>query len=171
MKSERPVVAVSACLLGQKVRYDGTDKRNETILGALAGQMDYRPFCPEVGIGLSVPRAPLQLVQQESGVHVLGVADRTWNVTESLHAYGREMALRWRGVCGVIFKCRSPSCGLTSVPLYDYSGELLGTATGAFAEEIATALPELPMVEEEALVDQRQYDSFIHRVMARHATR
>lgn len=171
MKTARPLVAVSACLLGERVRYDGCDKHNETITGAMAEQFEYLPFCPEVGIGLPVPRPPLQLVQQDNGVHVLGVTDPDVDVTDALRAYARKMAASFGDVCGVVFKCRSPSCGLGSVPLHNLAGEVSGTTTGAFADEIAHALPGLPLVEEEALREPQRYDDFFRRVMLRYASR
>jgi uncharacterized protein YbbK (DUF523 family) len=171
MSRARPLVAVSACLLGQRVRYDGKEKRNETILGSLAEQFDYLPFCPEVGIGLPVPRPPLQLVQQDNGIRILGVDDRSVDVTEPLRDYGRKMALSFADVAGVIFKCRSPSCGLGSVPLHDTAGAEIGMTTGAFAREIVTAMPNLPLVEEENLIDPKCYNDFLRRVMNRHASR
>lgn len=171
MSKARPVVAVSACLLGQRVRYDGSDKRNETIMGSLAEQFDYLPFCPEVGIGMPVPRPPIELVQQDDGVHVLGVDDRSVDVTQSLRDYGRKMALSFTEVDGVIFKCRSPSCGLGSVPLHDQDGVAIGTTTGAFAGEIVTAMPDLPLVEEEDLTDPQRYNDFLRHLMNRHASR
>ncbi len=171
MNSTRPLLAVSACLLGERVRYDGADKRNETLLGPLADQFDYLPFCPEVGIGLTVPRPPLQLVQQERDVRVLGVADPTVDVTDALRAYAQKMASPLSAVCGVIFKCRSPSCALGSAPLHGDADEIIGSTSGAFAGEIAAILPELPMVEEEHLNLQQEYDDFLQRVMSRHASR
>jgi uncharacterized protein YbbK (DUF523 family) len=171
MKGARPVVAVSACLLGERVRYDGSEKRNEILVGELAELFDYFPFCPEVGIGLSVPRPPLQLVQQEQDVRVLGIADPTIDVTEALCAYARKMAVPFGDACGVIFKCRSPSCGLGTVLLHDTTGEVIGITNGAFAGEIAAVIPELPLIEEQELSVSQRYDDFLRRVMQCHASR
>lgn len=171
MTTARPLVAVSACLLGERVRYDGGDKRNEILLGTMAEQFDYLPFCPEVGIGLPVPRPPLQLVQRGHDMRVLGVADPAIDVTDALRAYAREIAASFVDVCGVIFKCRSPSCGLGSAPLHDDADDVIGTSTGAFAGEIVTAIPDLPQVEEEELDVPQHYDDFVQRVMQRHASR
>ncbi len=166
MISVRPVVAVSACLLGEKVRYDGGDRRNEIILGPLAERLDYLPFCPEVGIGLPVPRPPLQLVQSVNSVRVLGVADRSLDVSKELLTYAREMAVPLSSVCGVIFKCRSPSCGLNSTPLYDMGGTVITHTSGAFAGEVARMFTDIPLVEEDELDDSQGYDEFLRRVMA-----
>jgi len=168
MSDRRPVVAVSSCLLGEKVRYDGGDKRNAIILDVLTEYFELLPFCPEVGIGLPVPRPPIQLVQGDGAIHVLGVENPEIEVGERLHEYGRNMADRWHELSGFIFKSRSPSCGLASVPLHTANGEVIGTVSGAFAEEIAHAFPELPMVEEEAMVDPLLREQFIHQVLACH---
>jgi uncharacterized protein YbbK (DUF523 family) len=168
MIPERPVIAVSACLLGEKVRYDGGNKRNEILIGPLAAQFDYLPFCPEVGIGLPVPRQPMQLVETRYGVRMLGIADQRSDVTDKLHEYARGMAEQLANVGGVIFKCRSPSCGLSSTPLYNRDGEVIATTSGVFAREIVHLLPDLPLAEDEALADPQRRNDFIRRVTARY---
>lgn len=167
MKAVRPVIAVSACLLGENVRYDGGNRRDETVL-SLTTEFDLRPFCPEVGIGLGVPRPTLQLVREEDGVHVLGVEDRSRDVTTALKNYAGEMAGQWTDVRAVIFKCRSPSCGLDTTPLHDVAGQVIGVTSGAFAAEIAQRFPNLPLTDEEMLCGLQSRKLFLQHVMRCH---
>ena len=169
MKAVKPLVAVSACLLGENVRYDGGNRRDENVL-SLVTHFELRPFCPEVGIGLGVPRPTLQLVREEDGVHVLGVEDRSHDVTVALNDYAVTLAGQWGDVCGVIFKCRSPSCGLGTTLLYDREDLVIGTTSGAFAAEIERLFPGLPLSDEEMLCDPQSREHFLQHVMSRHRT-
>ncbi|MGZ8466831.1 MAG: DUF523 domain-containing protein, partial [Candidatus Binatia bacterium] len=58
----KPRLGISACLLGQKVRFDGGHKR-EPFLTELFGKfVEWMPICPEVEVGMSVPRETVRLV-------------------------------------------------------------------------------------------------------------
>ena len=70
---QKPVVGVSACLLGQKVRYDGDHKHNAILVHQLGPLLRFRDTCPEVAIGLPVPRPPIQVVQVDAILRALGV--------------------------------------------------------------------------------------------------
>ena len=74
LEENLPLVAVSSCLLGEKVRYNGTDKFCSTV-AELAGQIRLLPLCPEVAIDLGIPRTPIRLIGFEAGVRARGVED------------------------------------------------------------------------------------------------
>ena len=68
------LIGVSACLLGEHVRYDGGHKRNAFLLEELAPHVRFVPVCPEVGIGLGAPREAIRLVRRGDRVRLLGSA-------------------------------------------------------------------------------------------------
>jgi uncharacterized protein YbbK (DUF523 family) len=163
-------VGISSCLLGQPVRYDGGHKYHRLINEQLANLFEFRPFCPEVAIGLGTPRAPVRLVRTGDGVRVLGVNEPSIDVTRQLGAYGRETAQGLADICGYIFKSHSPSCGMREVAVCNESGlPLKPDGVGAFANEIIRACPGLPVVDEDCLDDPELREDFIKRVYARHA--
>jgi len=168
MSEEKIKVGISSCLLGQEVRYDGGHKRDPYINGTLTDYFDFLPLCPEVAIGLTIPRPPLRLVQQGEEIRVVGVKDPGIDVTEKLHAYGKAMGERLEQISGYILKSRSPSCGMERVKVYDEQGRTSGKAAGAFAHSLMKKLPLLPVEEEGRLGDARLRENFIMRVFVYH---
>jgi len=164
--SERPIVAISSCLLGEKVRYDGKHKRDSCIAQYLSARVDWKPVCPEVGAGLGVPRPPVQLVGDKDRPRALGVENANLDVTDALVDYAREMFQELHGVNGYIFKCRSPSCGLTDTPLFDADGDDNGFTSGIYARVIITALPDLPVIDEQRLLGAQSRNLFLQQVLA-----
>jgi uncharacterized protein YbgA (DUF1722 family)/uncharacterized protein YbbK (DUF523 family) len=167
-RAEKIPVGISSCLLGEEVRFDGGHKRDSYILGTLSDYFDFRPVCPEVAIGLPIPRPPIRLVQQGDGIHVVGVKDPTVDVTDKLHDYGKQMAGEMHEISGFIFKRASPSCGMERVKVYATDGRSIDKAAGAFAEEMMRGQPLLPTEEEGRLGDPGLRENFIMRVFVYH---
>ncbi|MEJ2061056.1 MAG: DUF523 domain-containing protein [Gammaproteobacteria bacterium] len=166
--SERPRIAVSACLLGEAVRYDGTDKRSAAVCENLGDDFDLVGICPEVGIGLGVPRPPIELVLEPNGVRVLGVEDRSLDVTESLRRYARQVPGLPGEIAGYVFKARSPSCALCDASLHDHAGQVRGYRAGMYADEVVRLHPELPVADEKELEDDEARAAFETRVRDYH---
>jgi len=159
-------VAISSCLLGENVRYDGKHKQDPCIAQYITARVDWKPVCPEVGAGLGVPRPPVQLVGDKDRPRALGVENASLDVTDSLVDYARKMLPELQGVSGYIFKSRSPSCGLTDTPLFDADGHDNGFTSGIYARVITTALPDLPVIDEQQLLDAQSRDLFMQQVLA-----
>jgi uncharacterized protein YbgA (DUF1722 family)/uncharacterized protein YbbK (DUF523 family) len=161
--TSRPLIAVSSCLLGQQVRYDGGHKQDAWITGPLAEQVDYLPICPEVAIGLGVPRPPIHLIGDPRRPRAVGVQDGTLDVTAALERFARHTVHDLRDVSGYILKSKSPSCGMARVRLHGQQGGRK-TAAGIHAREIMARLPELPVEEEGRLTDPVLRENFVSRV-------
>lgn len=163
-ESELPKVAISACLHGEAVRYDGSDKFLESTSTILANYLQLLPICPEVGAGMSVPRPPVQLVQYPDGIRVLGHDDPALDVTTALDSY-RQQSAQGLGqqLCGYVLKSRSPSCGLNSTPIFAPDGKQLTTGSGMQAAFFHKQLPWLTMVEETDLESRGACEDFIVR--------
>ncbi len=149
----RPLVATSACLLGEPVRYDGGHRYQATIERHLAPWLRLQAICPEVGIGLGVPRPTLEAIDDGAGARIVMSEDHSVDVTARLRAYAQhhvDAVGDFWPLCGYILKARSPSCGLGSLPVRRRCGPG-ATADGAFAGHLRRRLPWLPMVEEEGL--------------------
>lgn len=168
MARDRIQIGVSSCLLGEPVRYDGSAKYTPLVAEYLAQRFELLPFCPEVAIGMGVPRAPIQLVQRGDEVHALGVEDPGNDFTVQLESYARAMLSQLEGVCGYIFKARSPSCGFNSTPLFNEAGRVINTGSGLFAAVISRSCPGLPLAEETALGGIEQAEAFAQRVRSYH---
>ena len=160
-------VGISSCLLGEEVRYDGGHQKDAYITGVLARHFTWVPVCPELEVGMGVPREPIQLVGDAASPRLLGVTSGT-DHTDRMDAFARRRVeeLRRRELSGYILKRGSPSCGLERVKLYAGDGPPARTGTGLFARALTDALPLLPVEEEGRLNDAHLRDSFITRVFA-----
>ena len=163
--NEKPVVGTSACLLGEAVRYDGAHKHTRAVADELARHVRLCAFCPELGIGLSVPRPPIQLVRFPDAVRVRGVEEPERDFTDALRAYADAVEA---GLSGFVFKARSPSCGLESTPVFDEEDREVDTASGAFAARLRELFPEMPVCDEEELEVPGFLEEFVARVRAFH---
>ena len=156
-------VGISSCLLGEKVRYDGGHKNHSYINGTLSEYFEFKTFCPEMAIGMGVPRKPIRLVQVDEDVQCVGVKDETVNVTEQLDECANSQ-LSWQNeLCGYIFKKDSPSCGMERVKVF-INGQPHRKGSGIFAQRTMANLPYLPIEEEGRLGDSRLRENFIQRV-------
>ncbi|MEM7207799.1 MAG: DUF523 and DUF1722 domain-containing protein [Pseudomonadota bacterium] len=168
-QSSRPLVGISACLHGQAVRFNGEHKRDAFIVDSLGQYFDFKSWCPEVGIGLGVPRPTLRLVGKPNAFRVVGVKDASIDVTDDLRRWSRNAADSMSGLCGYIFKKDSPSCGMERVKVYPHkTGAASKKAVGVFADEVMKRYPTLPTEEEGRLKDPILRENFVNRVYVRH---
>jgi uncharacterized protein YbgA (DUF1722 family)/uncharacterized protein YbbK (DUF523 family) len=167
----RVPVGVSSCLLGERVRFDGNHKHDAYVTGTLGCYFDLVPFCPEVAIGLGVPRPPIRLEGETDRPRAVGVKDPGLDVTRELAAYGHRVADEAAALCGFILKKGSPSCGMERVKVYRKGGGAPGAGSGVFARALRERMPLLPMEEEGRLGDSVLRENFIARVFAYHRLR
>lgn len=164
----RLTLGISACLVGERVRFDGGHKRDRYITDHLARHFDFHAVCPEMAIGMGAPRPPLRLVGDGAEVRALGVRDATLDVTAPLAAFGQHIAATAQHLSGYLFKARSPSCGMERVKVYGENGHLRRGGRGIYADALMRALPLLPAEEEGRLQDPALRENFIERVYAYH---
>lgn len=146
----KPRIMISACLLGDTVRYDGKTKQHDLIIRFFSLHSELIKVCPEVGAGLSVPRPPVQLVENNGQIHALGVEDRTLDVTDALNHYAQHICQQ-PAPHAVILKSRSPSCGHGSTPIFNTQREMMNTDSGLFSATVKRLWPHTLLVEDEAL--------------------
>lgn len=159
-------VGISACLLGDKVRYTGEHKQSSLCLHHLSRVFEFQSFCPEVAIGLGVPREPIRMVGDSASPRVVGTLTPSLDVTDALADYGRSVGERNDNLCGYILIERSPSCGLHSTPIYHHGNPLPGGHAGMFVRALQSQNPLLPMEEEGRLGEPALRENFIVRVFA-----
>ena len=162
----RPIrVGISACLLGQTVRYDGGHKRDPFLVDTFGRFVQWVPVCPEVEAGFGTPREAMRLVRAPAGVRLVTVKSRV-DVTAPLAAAvaARIRTLPEEELSGYILKKGSPSCGLMRVKVYDAGGMPSPGGRGLFATALTEAFPYLPVEEEGRLSDPRLRENFVERV-------
>ncbi|MGL5814027.1 MAG: YbgA family protein [Aeromonas sp.] len=166
-------VGISACLLGQTVRFDGGHKHSHFCERELGAHFDFHPACPEMAIGLGAPRAAIRLVRRDGEVRAQS-RDGTLDVTERLIAFSEQQAGRLDSLSGYILCAKSPSCGMERVRVYAVNDRAPGGEGGAkegvglFAQALMEANPLLPVEEDGRLCDPVLRENFVLRVFAYH---
>ncbi len=165
--TDRPLLGVSACLLGREVRYDGGHKHDSFLTKTAAKFFCFVAVCPEVEAGLGTPREAIRLERDRDGVRVLGRTSRT-DVTGKLSdvVSTRLEALAGQELRGFVLKKDSPTCGLFRVRVHGGKGPPERDGVGVFARRLAERLPLLPLEEEGRLRDADLRDHFFERVFA-----
>ncbi|MBI4601024.1 MAG: DUF523 domain-containing protein [Planctomycetes bacterium] len=160
-------IGVSSCLLGAEVRYDGGHRRDRFLVRELGPYVEWVPVCPELEVGMGVPREPVRLVRLVRAgrrVRMVGVeSGRDWTEAAEEYARRRVRTLEGMELSGYVTKSRSPSCGL-EVEVRSPSGAPAGAGRGLFAAELARRLPWLPIEEESRLRDPAVRERFLERV-------
>ena len=159
-EEDRPAVGISACLLGQPVRYDGGDKRDAWLTGVLGRTVRYVPVCPEVEAGFGVPREPIRLERADDGTTRIRHVESRDDVTARLAAWARERLAQLEELDGYVLKAGSPSCGRKGVPVHDEGGRVVDANAGFFAWALRARWPDLQIVDEEDLQSRQIRDGF-----------
>ncbi len=156
-------VGISSCLLGENVRFDGGHKRDAYITGTLSEYFYFQPFCPEVAIGLGIPRPTIHLVKQANIIRCVGIKNPEMDVTERLRATADQQQPLQTELCGYIVKKDSPSCGMERVKVF--SGQQpQREGVGIYTQALMAHYPSLPVEEEGRLGDAGLRENFIQRV-------
>lgn len=168
MATAKPRLGVSACLLGREVRYDGQHKRNAFVVDVLGAFVEWVPVCPELELGLGVPREPVRLVRVGGATRLL--AERSGaDHTEAMlrHAAVRVRELEALDLSGYVTKKDSPSCGMERVRVHGpRGGPPRRDGVGMFVAALRERLPLLPVEEEGRLEDAALRESFLERIFA-----
>ena len=163
-------IGVSSCLLGAQVRFDGGHKRSDFLVATLGNFVEFVPVCPEIEIGLGVPRETLRLVRDENARATVRLIANNSGLdhTDKMNSYAerRITALGREDLSGYILKKDSPSCGMERVRVYGSSGMPSRDGSGLFAAALMERYPNLPVEEEGRLNDPELRENFVERVFA-----
>jgi uncharacterized protein YbbK (DUF523 family) len=160
-------LGISACLLGQAVRYDGCDKRDRFLSKTLGKFVEYVPVCPEVECGMPVPREAMHLAGNPESPRLVTIQTGI-DKTDSMIRWAekRVTELGKDGLMGFIFKCDSPSCGMERVKVFDENNRFARIGIGLFARAFMERFPLLPVEDESRLRNPSIRENFIERVSA-----
>ncbi len=160
-------LGISACLLGEKVRFDGSHQWDRFITGTLGKYVDFVPVCPEVECGFGVPREPMRLAGNPDNPRLITVRTGVDHTDRMINwAKKRVRELEAEELCGFIFKSDSPSSGLERVKVYNAQGVPVKKGVGLFARLFREHFPLLPVEDEGRLHDLNLRENFIQRLFA-----
>lgn len=164
--SGKPKLAVSSCLLGQRVRYNGDGAEFRPLTRLWDEHLELVGVCPEVGIGMGVPRPTIRLVKNGDKISLVNPRNGE-DFTKRMLEFAEIQSdfLVSDGICGFVFKKGSPSCGLERVKVYkDDNPTSKRDGVGMFAKVFTTLHPHIPVIEEGRLTDPLQAENFLARV-------
>jgi uncharacterized protein YbgA (DUF1722 family)/uncharacterized protein YbbK (DUF523 family) len=164
---EKIRLGISACLLGQEVRFDGGHQLDRFITDTLGRYVEFVPVCPEVECGLGVPREAMRLVGEPSAPRLMTVRTKIDHTERMLKwAENRVRELAQENLCGFIFKSKSPSSGMERVRVYNEpaQGAPVTKGVGLFARIFMEHFPLLPVEDEGRLHDPVLRENFIERI-------
>lgn len=162
-------IGSSACLSGQKVRFDGGHKRLKVLTDVLSEVYEIKTFCPEVGMGMAIPRPTIRLLEKDNQLRLVDSRDVSVDHTEKAEAYANSIKQRLVDLSGFILCAKSPSCGLFRVPVHNEKGEKVHrNGIGTFAAFLKSSFPYLPLEENGRLNDVGLRECFFVKVHAYH---
>ena len=161
---KKPVVVVSRCLEFAACRYDGA-RIEAQFIRELEPFVEFIPVCPEVEIGLPIPRDPICIVQTDTGLKLIQPStgqDFTSQMLNLAEGFLSEL----KDVDGFILKSRSPSCGIEDCKLFapDSLETPIGTISGFFASKVLESFPKCRVVSEQSMQDPNTRQDFLQQI-------
>jgi uncharacterized protein YbgA (DUF1722 family)/uncharacterized protein YbbK (DUF523 family) len=165
----RPIkIGVSSCIIGEEVRWNGGHARQRWLTDVLWDFVDYVPVCPEVDVGMGVPRPTVRLERHGPGIRMIDPKNEVdW--TAAMNRLSRQKAseMETHDLCGFVLKKNSPTCGLERVKVvHEGGGGASKDGQGLFASALVHRFPHLPIEEEGRLNDPQIRENFVERVFA-----
>ncbi len=165
--TEKIKIGISSCLLGNNVRWNGGHKRDGYLTDTLGQYVKWVPVCPEIEIGLGVPRETLRLMGDPENPRLITTKtgiDHTARMKK--WAKDRLDALAGENLCGFIFKCDSPSSGMVRVKVYSEKGMPQKKGVGIFARAFMDRFPLIPVEDDGRLRNPSIRENFIDQLFA-----
>ncbi|MCG9737464.1 DUF523 and DUF1722 domain-containing protein [Shewanella insulae] len=157
-------IGISACVMGEPVRFDRGHKKSGFCMEQLAEFAEFKPVCPEMAIGLPVPRPTIRQIVRDNIITV-SRPDGSGDVTQALKDFGAKAAQNYQDLAGFVFCAKSPSCGMERVKVYHHHGKgSESTGVGIFAEQVMKVNPLLPCEENGRLNDPIIRENFTTRI-------
>ena len=100
--NEKIVLGISACLTGDQVRFDKSHKKSDFCMNQLGKFVEYQKFCPEVAVGLPVPRPTIRQIKREDMIHV-SRPDGSIDVTDEMNNYANKVASKISHLSGFVY--------------------------------------------------------------------
>lgn len=160
----KPIVVISKCIEFEPVRYNGQIIHDDFIR-KLLNHVEAIPVCPEVGIGLGVPRDTLRLVRKGEDIHL--IQPKTMNdYTDTMRDFSDNFLNELGEVDGFILKTGSPSSGLTRVKVYAKAerSPVVGRDSGIFASKVIKKYQHLALEEDMRLRNGTIKDHFLRKL-------
>lgn len=155
-----PRVGISSCLLGKRVRYDGDHQKQPWLVDILGKQVEWVPICPEMEMGLGVPRETIRLISRGKTIRLRTSLTKKFLTTRALAIF-RKLAGELPPLDAFILKSGSPSCGPSGVKVYTTEEDFVRNGTGLFCHILKKKAPHLLIVDENDLMTEKGRNHFL----------
>ncbi len=166
MEFQKPVIVLSGCLDGEPVRYNKEILHNE-LVEKMKNFVVFKKVCPEVAIGLGVPRDPVK-VYISGNEYRLFQTKTGLDLTEKMKNFSSLFLDSIDGIDGFILKGKSPSCGYSGTKIYrdKNAKDIIKIGSGLFAMAVKEKFPDIPVEDELRLNNEEIRHHFLTRVFA-----
>jgi len=160
----KPRIIISKCIEFDKCRYNGQIISSKEIK-ELIPYVDFIPVCPEVEIGLGIPRAPIRIVFMDNKNKLIQPETQK-DVTKKMRIFSSAFLDSQNEIDGFILKSRSPSCGLKDVKIYPGEKQVppIAKSSGFFGEEVLNRFPNLIIEDEGRLRNPTIREHFLRTI-------
>ena len=166
MTHARPRVVISRCIDFDSCRYNGQVIR-ASVRDELEPHVDFLPICPELEIGLGVPRDPVRLTRRAGTVHMVQPSTGR-DLTRPMETFSQKFLGGLGEADAFILKARSPSCGVRNAKVFHGDGEAAAfdSGPGLFAARVLERVPHAAVEDEARLNDLRLRHHFLTKAFA-----
>lgn len=158
----KPKILLSECFL-EACRYNGAKIQDDFVLKLLK-YVDYETVCPEVSVGLGIPRDPIVIQQTKNGLKLIQ-PNTGFDLTDKMNHFAKDF-VRHLDIDGAILKSKSPSCGVYTAKYFLENNNIIKRGPGFFAKEIIEKFEYLPIEEEKRLLDEGLRYNFLVRIFS-----
>jgi len=158
-------IGVSACIVGEKVRWNGQHARDPYLTETLSKYVEFVPLCPEIACGMGIPREKIRQVDCAGEIRLIGYESGD-DLTQTMTGWADRVlpGLEEEDLCGFVLKNRSPSCSLIQSKIYSTTGKPPRIGSGFFTRKLLQYYPLLPVEASERLQNPILRENFIRRV-------
>ncbi len=160
----RPRVVVSKCLGFESCKYDG-GMNDSTAVDGLRPRVDFLPICPEVEIGLGVPRSPIDLVSSKPLPRLMD-QESGEDFTDRMTSFADSFLGSIEEVDGFILKSASPSCALRDAKIYTKQGRVIALGPGLFGNAVLKRFSHSALADEKELKYHSKRRRFLDRLFS-----
>ena len=160
----RPIVVISKCIEFEPVRYDG-QMISSDFVKQLKAYVDFTPVCPEVEIGLGIPREPLRLVKKAEGIRLIQPATGL-DYTHQMELFSKQFLDSLGEVDGFILKSKSPSSAIKDAKIYPAEKDvaLVSRGAGVFGKAVLERFSGMAVEDEKRLLNERIREHFLTKL-------
>ncbi|MCK9150959.1 YbgA family protein [Methanobacterium alcaliphilum] len=160
-KFETPQLVISKCIEFESCRYNGL-KISSQIVKDLKKNANFYPVCPEVGIGLGIPRDPIRLVKIDDEINLIQPSTQR-NLTKKMKQFSDSFLNDLNNIDGFILKNKSPSCGIKAVRVYPQTmnSRPYNDGIGLFSVSVFEKFPFIPVEDEGRLRNLKIRENFL----------